>query len=229
MSELPTAREEILGRVRAELAGLRARSGSTSQPAPAVMRPPPLPADLLAELRVQLARAGARLHEVRSEAEAARQLETVLAEIGARRLAHSDEPLVRSLAESARERCELVPADAPREVLFECDAGLTSAQWAIAETGTLVLDGERERHRLVSLVPPAHIALLPASRVLATLDDACARLSAGGPAALARAITFITGPSRTADIEMRLVVGVHGPEVLHVILLHDGALSSDLR
>jgi L-lactate utilization protein LutC len=100
--------------------------------------------------------------------------------------------------------------------LFKVDVGITYAQAGIAETGTLVLDSSVERNRLVSLVPPVHIAILDASRIYATLGETLAMLQGGGE--LSPAITFITGPSRTADIELTLTIGVHGPQELHVIV-----------
>jgi L-lactate dehydrogenase complex protein LldG len=87
---------------------------------------------------------------------------------------------------------------------------------AIAETGTLVLESDRERHRLVSLVPPIHIALVKAENIVPTLGEAFSVVRRG--AGLSRAITFITGPSRTADIELTLSIGVHGPKDLYVIV-----------
>ncbi|HEU4796442.1 MAG TPA: lactate utilization protein [Pyrinomonadaceae bacterium] len=101
--------------------------------------------------------------------------------------------------------------------LFKYDVGITNAQAGIAETGTLVLDSAVERNRLVSLVPPVHIAIINASRIYATLGEALAVLQGGGE--VSPAITFITGPSRTGDIEMTLTVGVHGPRELYVIVI----------
>lgn len=103
-----------------------------------------------------------------------------------------------------------------REQLFAADAGVSNAQWGIAETGTLVLESSQEKHRLVSLVPPLHIAVLPASRIVGTMAEALQRL---GPAISSHVVTFITGPSRTGDIELTLVLGVHGPHTLHVIVV----------
>jgi L-lactate utilization protein LutC len=100
--------------------------------------------------------------------------------------------------------------------LFKCDVGITAAQAGIAETGTLVLDSSAERNRLVSLVPPVHIAIIDASRIYLTLGETLAALQNG--AELSPAITFITGPSRTADIELTLAIGVHGPQELYVIV-----------
>lgn len=100
--------------------------------------------------------------------------------------------------------------------LFALEVGITYAQAGIAETGTLVLDSSVERNRLVSLVPPVHIAILDASRIYATLAETLEALQSGGE--LSPAITFITGPSRTADIELTLTIGVHGPQELYVIV-----------
>ena len=100
--------------------------------------------------------------------------------------------------------------------IFEFEVGISSAQAGIAETGTLVLDSASERHRLVSLVPPVHIAIINASSIVETLSDALALLQRAKE--ISPAITFITGPSRTADIELTLAIGVHGPQELYVIV-----------
>ena len=104
--------------------------------------------------------------------------------------------------------------------LFDCDAGITGAQWAIAETGTLVLDSNSERHRLCSLVPPIHIAIIERSSVRQTLSEALETLGQPGPEGVTPTVTFITGPSRTSDIELTLAIGVHGPAELYVIMLN---------
>ena len=100
--------------------------------------------------------------------------------------------------------------------IFHYDVGVSNAQAAIAETGTLVLDSAYERHRLVSLVPPVHIAVVNASSIVETLGEALALLQKDTE--ISPAITFITGPSRTADIELTLAIGVHGPQELYVIV-----------
>jgi len=94
--------------------------------------------------------------------------------------------------------------------------GITSAQWGIAETGTLVLESEKEFNRLTSLVPPVHICLLEAKNMRETLGEILQNLNTGN---LSRTVTFITGPSRTSDIELTLAIGVHGPAELHVIVI----------
>ena len=110
-------------------------------------------------------------------------------------------------------------APPPAKDLFNYDVGITRAQAGIAETGTLVLDSAVEQNRLVSLVPPVHIAILQASRIYATLGETLAMLQGGDE--VSPTITFITGPSRTADIELTLAIGVHGPQELYVIIIQD--------
>lgn len=130
-------------------------------------------------------------------------------------IATSDAAAVAELrAAPALASADWLPTDASRRDLFDAGVGITTAQWAIAETGTIVLDAGRERSRLPSLVPPVHVALLPISRILCTMGEVLKTL--GRP--LSPAVTFVTGPSRTADIELELVLGVHGPRELHVVI-----------
>jgi L-lactate dehydrogenase complex protein LldG len=105
--------------------------------------------------------------------------------------------------------------------LADCGAGVTAVAYAIAETGTLVLTSDEEQALLVSLLPILHIAVIRPQQILAGLTDAVSEL--GGPrmsgAAPYRSATFITGPSRTSDVELTLSIGVHGPKELHLIIL----------
>jgi L-lactate utilization protein LutC len=103
-----------------------------------------------------------------------------------------------------------------REIAGRADIGLSTAAWAIAETGSLVLEHGPERGRSVTLLPPTYVAVLPADRILRTVPEAI-RKYAGG--ALPANVCFHTGPSRSGDIEMSLVVGMHGPGDVHVILV----------
>lgn len=116
----------------------------------------------------------------------------------------------------------LVPYDRPveemKDALFsEIDAGFTTARGAIAETGSLVLWPSPEEPRLLSLVPPIHIALLDRRTIRDTFEDVLReeRWAEGiPPNAL-----LISGPSKTADIEQTLAYGVHGPKRLVVVLV----------
>lgn len=96
--------------------------------------------------------------------------------------------------------------------------GITGCFCAIAETGTLMLCGSPDSPATVSLLPETHIALVPASRIVAGMEEgfALARAELGQ---LPRAVNFISGPSRTGDIEQTIVLGAHGPYRVHLILL----------
>jgi L-lactate dehydrogenase complex protein LldG len=94
--------------------------------------------------------------------------------------------------------------------------GITGAAYGLAETGSLVMFASDTESRLISLLPPVHVAIFQVSRLLVNLDELLSRLP--DPAGLTSAMVIITGPSRTADIEQILVRGVHGPGEVHVIL-----------
>lgn len=105
--------------------------------------------------------------------------------------------------------------------LAHCDAGVTAVDYAIAETGTIVLSSDEPNALLVSLLPTIHIALLRPSQISGSLADVIGKLNAErvGPGTSCRSVSFITGPSRTSDVELTLSIGVHGPKELHVIVV----------
>ena len=155
---------------------------------------------------------------VADEAAAAASLKQVIDLNKLHRIAVSDSPIVDRLMRQIDGDAEVLSNPEPA-ILFDCDAGITSAQWAIAETGTLVLEAKSERHRLVSLIPPMHIAIVEAGRMRRTMADVLEAVNKSNE--LSRTVTFITGPSRTSDIELTLAIGVHGPAKLHVIVIDD--------
>jgi L-lactate dehydrogenase complex protein LldG len=112
-----------------------------------------------------------------------------------------------------------------RELLARADIGLSGADYAIAETGTLALSALPGQMRGVSLLPPVHVAVLRPSQIVASMADCLAMLQDEGREDLQERLTscvsFITGPSRTGDIELSLTVGVHGPGELHLVILDD--------
>lgn len=99
------------------------------------------------------------------------------------------------------------------------DAGLGVSEMAlaVAETGSLAGDCTSMESRLVSTLPPVHVALVPSSGIVATPGEALERFYGGGRAP--GYLSFISGPSRTADIERVLTIGAHGPEKLYIILV----------
>jgi len=95
--------------------------------------------------------------------------------------------------------------------------GITGADYALADTGTLVMLASPQEARLISLLPPVYIALVARDRLLTGLDELLTILP--HPAEQTSSMVLITGPSRTADIEQILVRGVHGPGEIHVVVV----------
>lgn len=106
------------------------------------------------------------------------------------------------------------------DTMFAADVGVTGVYAAVAETGSLVCASGPECWRGLSLIPPAHIAIVRAQQIVPDLIDLFA---AGLPADLPTNLTLISGPSKTADIEGILITGVHGPGTVHVIVVSDAA------
>lgn len=99
---------------------------------------------------------------------------------------------------------------------YDVDAGVTGADYAVAETGTIVLRHGPEHGRLLSLVPFVHVAVIEPKIFVADLVDLFGRLAKEGTGS---GVTLISGPSKTADIEMNTVTGVHGPNVVKTYVL----------
>jgi L-lactate dehydrogenase complex protein LldG len=108
-----------------------------------------------------------------------------------------------------------------RALLARADLGLSGVDYVIAETGTLVLMASAGQMRGVSLLPPVHVAVAQTSQVIATLADYLLLAQAAEvdlQQYLTSCVSFVTGPSRTGDIELKLTIGVHGPGELHLLL-----------
>jgi len=106
-----------------------------------------------------------------------------------------------------------------KERLFQIDAGITSTIGGIAETGALILWPTRKEPRLMSLVPPIHIAVLEANKIHNTFCEVIQKEN--WPGNMPTNVVLISGPSKTADIELTLAFGVHGPKELIVLILKD--------
>jgi L-lactate dehydrogenase complex protein LldF len=113
-----------------------------------------------------------------------------------------------------------------REKFIEATVGISGANLAIAETGTIMLVTNEGNADLTTTLPPVHIALFGIDKVVASLDDAVAVLRmlprSGTGQVMTSYVNWITGPSRSADIEQSLTIGVHGPREMHCVILDNG-------
>jgi L-lactate dehydrogenase complex protein LldG len=205
-----TAKEEMLARIRA---ALTAAPEPTPTPRAYLQHDERDQAAILDELTDRLRDYKARVERVAPEA--------LPDAVAAACAAHG----IGRLAIPADLPSEWVPAgiEALRDdptltnvQLDQSDGVLTGCAFAIAQTGTIVLDGGmRQGRRALSLVPDRHLCVVYAEQVVGILPEGIGRLG-GAPT---RPITFISGPSATSDIELSRVEGVHGPRMLHVIVV----------
>ena len=216
------ARQEILSSIATHLAAsapFDARETPVDHPVVLSAQPPAT--DLIELFKQNLEAVDGHCIVAHSKGEIADALTQIInalqkTKLRAQRIAVSDAPEVERLMHMTDLEIEELGIAPNASDIFSFDVGITTAQAAIAETGTLVLDSARERHRLVSLVPPVHIAIVDASTIRATLGEILTMLQ--NDEELSPTVTFITGPSRTGDIELTLTIGVHGPQEVYVII-----------
>jgi L-lactate utilization protein LutC len=199
---MTSARDEILGRVRAALVDV------APDPDPVVAPAGARAADLVAHLAERVA--DYRATVVHCDAGDVATSVAAAVPAGARVVVPPGLP-----AEYARQLADVLVDDGLTAAeLDEVDAVVTCCRVAIAETGTIVLDHEADQgRRIISLVPDRHVCVVRADQVVADVPDAIAALDPSRP------LTWISGPSATSDIELDRVEGVHGPRVLHVIVV----------
>ena len=208
---MTSSRDRILGQIQDALG----KRGPTPTP-PSASRREPAP-DLLARFVERLTAVAGRCVRPDHERDVAATIERELRNANARTIAFGGGAEMDALRQQLAARgFSTIASDSPTDEIAEADAGITEAQWGVAETGTIALDDRAMRARRASLLPRLHIAVLDSRRMVATLDDLFAAAHHGG--LVPHALTLITGPSRTADIELQLVIGVHGPGELCVVL-----------
>jgi L-lactate dehydrogenase complex protein LldG len=237
-----TTKQEILDRVRKSL-GLP--TGQQSVPEDLSAWPDlgqvlaPAADNLISSFEAELASVGGSAHRAKDRAEISRLLSGLLTD-RASGVVLSRNPLLERMGLEGLLRDLDVPSwkwpadrgsdpgvdafTSYRERCFLAAAGITGVDFALAESGTLVLTSFTEGSQLSSLAPPVHIAFYRREQVVGTLEEVLQGLAArpeGGGLTAGRSIVMITGTSRTADIEQILIRGVHGPRELHAILIDD--------
>lgn len=191
------------------------RRGGFPVPLPPPMRTAPR-VERTALFTQRAADAGAEVRLTRPSELAQDVVRAVIA-LGKEKVVIWDDPLLAGSVEALRGAGLTIvdPKGQMGETASDGGVGLTSVDHAIAETGTLVLACAPGRPRAVSLLPSRHIAVLPEDRIYGDLFELIGALGRPLPSAL----TFITGPSRSADIGLTLVRGAHGPMALTVLVV----------
>jgi L-lactate dehydrogenase complex protein LldG len=206
------SRENILHKIRTGIG-----RGAADAPAP----PPPVRLRLPeADGEARIASMLARVEALAAQAIRTREAATAVAAlIEGKTAIASNSPFLAECGITALAGVRSGIADREELQAFcaHADCGITSADYALADTGSLVLLASPREARLISLLPPMHVAVVPADRILTGLDELFTLLP--NPAELTSSMVIITGPSRTADIEQILVRGVHGPGKLAVIVV----------
>ncbi|HKM51110.1 MAG TPA: LUD domain-containing protein [Candidatus Bathyarchaeia archaeon] len=108
-----------------------------------------------------------------------------------------------------------------KDTITAADMGLSGADLAIAEIGAIAIASRKDEDKLVTCLPRVHVAIIPSSLLVHHPDDALPFLQSTLRDSQPCVVSFISGPSRTGDIEMKLVLGVHGPHEVHVVMLED--------
>jgi L-lactate dehydrogenase complex protein LldG len=205
------AREEILGRVRAAL-----RTGRIPRepvaPALSFTLDAAAPDELLDRFIAELKALSVTVHVEASEAAVRARVRALL--LGKRVRAWPRAALPYRIGDDLASDVFAGPAE--RRDIAAAEFGVTGVDAAIAETGSLVLVSTKDHPRSASLVPPHHVAVVKRNDLVPTLGAALVKLRGAIPSA--SALNVVTGPSRTADIELQLTLGVHGPGALVVVV-----------
>ncbi len=212
-----TSREAILGKIRKELG--RAAGGPPARLAAPALRIPLLDRNLYTDLFVQ------NFEKLAGKALVTQHSCVVVPALASllegKRVVASNAPFLRTcgVTDLPQVQSGFTDRELLRDACASADIGITSADYALAATGTFVMLASPHDARLISLLPPVHIAIIPRSRILANLDELLGILPL--PAEQTSSMVLITGPSRTADIEQILVRGVHGPGEIHAVIVDE--------
>ncbi|MCK4873394.1 MAG: lactate utilization protein [Phycisphaerales bacterium] len=166
---------------------------------------------------------GMTVHRAHAD-EAASRLASLLVELEIRSvtLCLSKTESAAALTQAVRDTgCDIVDwRDSPNlDAHYDVDAGITDVDAALAESGTLIVSSDPHHSRGAFLVPPIHIAIVAAADILPDMIDYFSEREAPAHHTPPTATVFITGPSKTADIEGILITGVHGPKQVHILLI----------
>ena len=178
------------------------------------------PTERLALLVANLAKLRAIVHRTPDLTAASEYLFTIARERDWQRVAWHPHPLVEPLLAGVPCATYRVAAgDFDKNSLESCDAGITSCEALVAQTGSILVSSATSGGRALSILPHVHVVVATCDQIVATLADALHAAKDSHDGRMPSMLSFITGPSRTGDIERILVLGAHGPKELILILI----------
>ncbi len=234
------SRESFLARVREAAHAGRAYRVSVSEPPAGTGYAGAVSDDLCAAFAAEATAVGGEV-QIASGVEKARQMLAELLDTHAPasalcwrhevldRLQVAELLALKGVERIDHEALATLPENEQRRRLIDAACGITSCDAAVAETGSLMVCSRPGQERVASLLPPWHVGLVAESQIVPDLFDAFAKLAAFLPRSQSAGegergdfpsnVTFITGPSKTGDIELELTTGVHGPGVWRLIVI----------
>ena len=228
----PTSREAFLSTVRRSLdrPGVTAPSSNGVPPAPTESAVPGKAIDrdqFIARFEEEVKKVHGVVTRVSGPDELSSLLGSLIEEKRIRKIVRWDTPTLANLDDALTGAgAEVLPINLNRDetsrtdqrnALVEADMGLTEVDYAVADIGSLAMRASGPQSRLASVIPPIHVAIVTPDKIVASLTELLPLLDS--TAGLPSAVSLVTGPSRTADIETIRTVGIHGPIELHVVIL----------
>lgn len=173
--------------------------------------------DVIDVFMKRLDEAKVHAHRVASEAALPDKIIEILAEAGAKSalLPAEETPGRDAIIARLKEKGITLANPDEKDAAFEADAGITGVAAAVAETASICLPSGGPRRRLASLAVPTHIGIVRADQIMPDLLDFAAQWPASAPSSM----VLVSAPSKTADIELALVMGVHGPKLEYVVVV----------
>ena len=225
---MPDARSDIFARIREALKVKAPRPHLKSEAAtgsPVVIAKPWLPDGgetseaCLSILAEQLAKLKAVLVRVPDAATAAKAVQDIAQQRNWKKVAYHADPLVTPVARSLGGEVWCSDESFDKQRLEGCDAGLTSCEAIVSQLGSILVSSRTSGGRALSVLPHAHVVVATVDQVVPDLARAFEGVRNRHGGQMPSMLSFITGPSRTGDIERILVLGAHGPKELYLVLI----------